>query len=442
MEAHETADLTRRLRFGLLGLALLAQAVMFLVLMPRPPLVENDNTRYETAGAMLAAGRGLVLPFADLGDPDLREWACSRHPERCDGEYYPSASYPPGYQFFIGALYTVTGRSLAWLMAAHFVLLMLMVVFVEDLSRRLLPRDGHIFVMLVVCVYPFIARQAGRVMSDHLHAALLLAGVWALVVLKPGVRRGVLAGLLLSAATLTRPYSLVCFGAFLLPSVRARLRLSMGEFLAVGGAAAVLFGAWATRNAVTFGKFIPLTASGLGAALYLNKLEWTVGSSLDGDNARVILAELQRVAGGDFNTWGGNKALQKEAIGWMLENPGRVVLALIPRLPRVWVSMGFQGGGISKAALLIVPYLGGLLVLGLVGMWRRRKADGPWTFMSLVVLSYWAFLMHTPAEARRSLPLRWILLLFAGAAVSDALSWWRARKMASRPSPSTESTGR
>lgn len=417
-----------RLRLVLLALTLAAQTVMFVVLLPRPPIVESDNTRYETAGANLAAGFGLTIPFSDLPDADLREWGCARTPQLCDGDRYPTASYAPGYQVFIALLYLVAGRSLWLLVGAQCVLLLLMVVLLEDLARRLLHREGYVFVMLIAMTYPFLARQAGRIMSDHLHAALFLGAVWALVALKPGMRRGVAVGLLLAMATLTRPYSMVCFPVLLLPAVRRRADIGLSELGALSFAAAMPFSIWIVRNDLVFGRFIPLTASGLGAALYLNKLEWTIGSAIDGNNAVAIYDELKVVAGGDINTWAANKALQREAARWLLDHPGLAVTSLVKRVPRVWVSMGTQGAGVHPSAWLLVLYLGGLLVTGVAGMWRRRNDAGPWLAIALMILAYWAFLMHTPAEARRTLPLRWPMLLFAGSVFNEGWNWIRRRR--------------
>ena len=101
----------------------------------------------------------------------------------------------------------------------------------------------------------------------------------------------------------------------------------------------------------------------------------------------------------------------------MLENPLKVLAAIPARVPRIWVSMGFQGQGLHPLAALLIIYLGGLLVLGVIGLVRRPF--GPWLFPLVVILAYWAFLLHTPGDARRSLALRLPLLLFAGAAVDD-----------------------
>jgi hypothetical protein len=419
-----------RARIALLGGVLVAQTLFFAVLLPRPLEVVADNARYETAGFNVATGRGLSLPLSILGDSDVRAWACSRRPDWCPGDLYPTASYPPGYQYFIAAVYLISGRSLGALVGTQLAFLLGMFVLFERTSFKLLPRAGHVFVMGVSATYPFLARQAGLVMSDHVHAVLLLAAVWAAVCLAPGAARGVAVGLLLAAATLVRPYSLL-LAPFLLLLRAARRGLAMKprEAIIAGAAFCLPFGLWTTRNALVFGRFIPLSTSGIGVSLYLNKLEWTIGSPLDGENSKLMSQEMQQVAGADILSVAGNRALRRQAIAWMVNHPWSVALGLPARLVRVWVSIGYEGAGASVLAPLSVLYLGGLWCLGVIGLWRRA-GDGAWSSIAVIVVVYWLVLMHAPAEARRTLPVRLPLLLFAGAAVADAAGWhrtWRTR---------------
>lgn len=433
-----------RVRTALLVSVLLAQTVFFFLFLEKPLQVVADNTRYETAGFNVATGRGLSLPYSNFADPDLRSSACSRHPTWCSGDLYPTASYPPGYQCFIAAVYSVAGRSLAALVAAQFALLVALFLLFDRVSFKLLPPPGYVFVMVAAATYPFLARQAGWVMSDHLHAVLLFAAIWAATCMKPGTQRGVAVGLLLAFATLTRPYSLIPVALLLaVPASRRGLGMEPREALVTAVAFLVPFGVWVVRNAVVFGKFIPVTATGLGVGLYMNKLEWTIGSALDGNNAELIFEETRRIAGKDTDilTVRAGKALQKAAVEWMMDHPWLVLAKLPSRVVRVWVSMGFQGRGASAIAPLFIVYLGGLWVLGVAGLWRRARR-GPWTAVAVLIISYWAFLLLSPAEARRTLPLRLPLLLFAGAAVADLVKWLRARHARGAPERQTASFAR
>jgi hypothetical protein len=128
-----------------------------------------------------------------------------------------------------------------------------------------------------------------------------------------------------------------------------------------------------------------------------------------------------------------NRAIQKDAMEWFKEHPFAVLPKIPKRIPRVWVSMGKNRRGLHPAWPLLVLYLGGLLVLGCIGMWVTRK-DPRWAFMAIMILATWAFLLHTPAYARRTIPLRWPMLLFAGAAFETLIRryWPRLDKRLSR----------
>jgi hypothetical protein len=410
------APTTRRVA---LVVVLIAQALMFYAFLPRPLQVIADNVRYETAGYNLARGDGLSLPYELQPDDDVRDWACPRHPLWCKGDEVPTAMYPPGYEIYIASLYRLTGRSLGALFVSQLGLLLAMFWVFERLAAHHTDRAGYVFAMTVAATYPFLARQAAYVMSDHLHAALVLFALALALTYWAGPWRGLSFGLLLGAATLTRPYSFVClpFVAIALAHGAKTANLArrhdlIGYCVGIG----LPFAAWIARNAIVFGRFIPFGTTGLGVSLYYNKLVWTIGSTYDATNARETLAEITRVAGGDPFTWHANRLLQNAALEWMRDNPWKVAISLPLRVVRVWISLGTSGEGVSRTWPLLVTYLGALLLLGVAGMWvGRRRRDV--MLLALFVIPYWAFLMHAPAEARRTLPLRLPMLLCAGIAM-------------------------
>jgi hypothetical protein len=65
--------------------------------------------------------------------------------------------------------------------------------------------------------------------------------------------------------------------------------------------------------------------------------------------------------------------------------------------------------------------MGGLLALGLYGMWLVRR-DSRWWPLALGVLMYWVMLVPFSGEARRTLPLRLPMLLLGGIAVSSLVN--------------------
>lgn len=418
-----------RIRLRALVLLWVAQTAFFVVFAAWPPAVVADNVRYETAAYNLATGKGLSLPFDVVPDGVVRGWVCERHPDQCSADgTYPTAAYAPGYQVYIASIYLVAGRNLAVIVASQLALLWLLFALYEALAARLLDRSGYLFCVAVGVTYPYLARQASMIMSDHLHAVMLLGSMAALLLMTPGWKRGVLFGALLAGATLVRPYSaLVVPAVFLIPAVRRGQNMSMSEWLAAAVASGIPFAWWAGRNAYLFGHFIPLTTQGMGTALYLNKLEWVVGSPLDGDQGAQTIRALREASGGDFSTWTANRILQADAIAWMKANPWLTFLGVLKRIPRVWISVGYQQGGVSRAFPILITQLGGLLALGCAGIVYKRR-DTRWLPLALLIVIYWGFLLNTPGEARRTLPLRLPMALFAGAFVQWAWVRYVAKK--------------
>src|SRR5262249_9216009 len=153
--------------------------------------------------------------------------------------------------------------------------LWLLFVLFERVAARWLDLRGYLFAMGVAIIYPFIARGATMIMSDHLHAVLWFAALAAFMMLRPGPARGLAFGGLMGFATLTRPYSMLVFPAlWIWPSVRRSMQLKRREWLAGAFAFALPFTIWTARNYYWFGRFLPFTTSGVGCWLYQTTLEW------------------------------------------------------------------------------------------------------------------------------------------------------------------------
>lgn len=398
-----------------LGFLLLMQTTYFLLFLERPLSITGDNLRYEVSGWRLAQGRGLSMPFNLTPDETVRGWVCGRHPEACtepDGSY-PTALYPPGYSLLVAAVYAVAGRSLFALVATQLVLLLGLFVLFENVAARLLRPAGYWFAIGIACTYPFLARQATIVMSDELHAVLLFAALATLYILRPGIWRAALFGSLLAAATLTRPYSMFVVPVLLLGGVTWR---SLGgdrrePWIAVA-AAALPFALWIARNEYWYGRFIPFTTVGL-SQFYTLVLEHDIGTIYDA--AHKILYDARLAQWGDFTTIAGGTKMQSATIEWVRGHPVAFIGLLVMHVPKVWISLGEAGKALSPLALPVATYLGGLLAMGLAGMWICRRAPQWWPII-LTILVYWCLVIVSP-EARRTLPLRLPMLLLAGAAV-------------------------
>lgn len=416
------SDWPRFRRYCLLT-ALLSQAALFWIFMPVPPAVVNDNARYEVAGYNLASGNSLSLPKAMSNDAEMERAACARNPAYCGSELVPTAMYPVGYQLHIALVYLLGGQRNLWaIVVSQLLLLLLMIVVFERQLAVTTGRVGYVFGMAVASSYPFLARQAGLVVNDVSHAAMFVFGLAAGELMRPGPLRGATCGIFVSLATLVRPHSLVCMPFIAFAFVMRRPRAARAELLALLLGLAIPLSLWTIRNAVVFGKFIPIVASGRGGLAYMNKLEWTIGSPLISKNFSAMNTIMEEIAGGhDFMSLEGHRRLNAAAWEWTRSHPLEMGILMLKRIPRAWISMGVQGEGLSRFWALSVGYLGGLLLLGCWGLWIRRHDRGAW-LMGGAILAYWAFLIPVPIEARRTLALRLPMLVFASVAFESLLT--------------------
>jgi 4-amino-4-deoxy-L-arabinose transferase-like glycosyltransferase len=392
-----------------LAVVLCAQTVFFAV-MWRQPLVGTDNDRYEAAGWNLASGRGYSLPLSGYGgsyDPEVYDWVCARHPEACSPDTtHPSALYAPGYSILVAGVYLIFGRSLFALGMTNLVLLWVLFILFEDLAAHFVGRYGYFFTMAVAATYPFFARQATYLMSDHLHVVLWLAAFVAFMRMRPGPWRGAAFAGLIAAATLVRPYSLFVFPVIWgLAFVWKAIRLSRSEWMAGALVFLLPFAIWTARNAYWYGRFLPLTTGGAGVLLHTATLEWDMDLS-DPKVADAWLKDAMQKYG-DVVSRRGSQMQMADALERIKEHPWKYAWRVLVHVPRDWISMATRFWALS------ILYLGGLLALGIAGAWSVRR-DARFYPLILAIGVSWAFLLPFAGEARRTLPLRLPMLLLAG----------------------------
>jgi hypothetical protein len=386
--------------------------------------VEQDNPRYEEAGWNIARGLGLSLPRDMIDDPTVMGWLCARHPEACVSDPVPTAIYPPGYSFVIAPVYYLAGRSVPVLLGVHGVLLLLMFFAFERVANKLLDEKGYSFVVLSAATYPFLARMASTISSDHVHTVLLFLACAFFYLARPGLWRGAVFGSVVSLATLTRPYAMFMFPvAWLTPSIVRRFDLRWREWLLGGILFTLPLAGWTARNAYWFGRFIPFSTTTLSLSIYMTTLEME-NSVYDPKDAANWYEPTLAAFGGDLASVDVGLKAKEKTKERIRQHPFKFAGVLALHGPKLWVSLGYWGKGMSRSWPLMVLYLGSLMVLGFLGMWFAR-GDPTFRPVIVTVLVYWLFLLPcVNGEARRTLPLRLPLLILAGVAASRLWPRW------------------
>jgi 4-amino-4-deoxy-L-arabinose transferase-like glycosyltransferase len=241
----------------LILLAALVLRLGFVAATPHYKLVD-DATDYDRHARSIAAGHG----YADVGMPG-RE----------------SAFRPPGYTYFLGGVYALTGvkdkpeadRVLPGRIA-NAVLGTLVVALIGVVAALLWGRSEALVAMAGGAIYVPLILVGGSIMSEILFAALLLGALAAAIQHRRSAHRwrwALLAGLLGGLTVLTRANALVLLVPLAFAVWDARPRFSwraLGPPVALGVVALLCVTPWTIRNAVVFHQFVPVSTQ-LGSAL-------------------------------------------------------------------------------------------------------------------------------------------------------------------------------
>lgn len=228
--------------------------VVAVVYAARAPQGLFDPARYAGYAHGIASGDGLVEPLT--------------------GE--PTAYFPPGYPYFLGAIDTVLGHTplpddLALVGGlAQAVLGVLAVVLTGILGRRLASPAAGVVAAAIVAVYPNLVLHTATLLSETLSIAVLLGFLVALV--PPGAgrwpgaldtRRTVAAGVLFGALLLVRPVAAGVVGAAVVAWLVAGegWRRTAVRTAVVVGVGLLCLAPWTVRNLVRMDAFVPLSTN-------------------------------------------------------------------------------------------------------------------------------------------------------------------------------------
>lgn len=393
----------------LFALGLIPRLIVVLLLGQSPLGV--DEVEYDLIAANLASGQGY-------------SWYMG----------LPTAFRPPGYVFFLSAIYAVAGHSFYIARIVQAVITGFHGVLTYAVGRRVFGEQAGRWSGVFVAAYVPLVLYAVGLLTENLFIPVLLLGVLFLLRSR-GERRWrwtIAAGLTLGAAVLIRP-DFTLFLALLLPWYglpERNWRRAAGQTGVICGIVAVMVIPWCVRNYNHTGQFVYLDTRP-GYNLYIGYREEADGS-FDMD-AAIELAELYRDAmiSGEadsdviMHNWG-----KAQALAFIRAHPLRA-LGLVPlRFMHFWnlehrmflfaYSYNYVGAlppaaVIGLMALLMSPFAF-LCLAGVVGTAYGERTAG--LALLLLLLGYYTAL-HCAVfgEARLHFPLVPIIAMAAGAGV-------------------------
>jgi 4-amino-4-deoxy-L-arabinose transferase-like glycosyltransferase len=184
----------------------------------------------------------------------------------------PTALRPPGYPYFLGAVYAVSGDSVDAGRYANVVLGALAVLLLFLIARRIWGRRVGLVAAGMAAVFPPLVLLSRDLLSESLFIALELGAILCVLNFRrAGDAFGwaAAAGVLTGLAALTRNPGIVLVipivvGAWMLRPAFTLRALAAPAVVAVCTALTIL--PWTVRNQIEFGRFVPITSS-IGFAL-------------------------------------------------------------------------------------------------------------------------------------------------------------------------------
>lgn len=406
----------RKNRLLLIFAAALTLRLGFVFLFPQPPPVA-DAVDYDTLAVNLASGHGFSL------NPDV-----------------PTPKRPPGFPFFLAAVYSVFGHSYPAAMALQAVLGALTCLLVFRTAEKLLGEREAVIAGWLLALYPVLTVYSGLLLTETLFT-FLLAGAFMFWVYGAGRRDNwdfALAGLFLGLATLTRPVTLV-FPGVLLAVVLLANRALLGKWLIFLAVFLFTLAPWSARNYRLWGTLRPASvgtgygffvtgsmASGLSFEEsfqhYLEKFNNRPEPVIftPGAPAQAILLETE---------------LQAEGSALVKAHPVNFLKIALKRLPPFWLTSHSSVFGVDKslaeyraagdwgriaarlALLLLQAALLCLAGLGLYFTLFRWRETAPLIALLLFFTAHVLF----DFVPRYHLPVMPQLMIFAAAGLAGAL---------------------
>ena len=184
----------------------------------------------------------------------------------------PTALRPPGYPYFLGAVYAVSGNSISAGRFANVALGALAVLLLFLIAKRIWGRRVGLVAAGMAAVFPPLVLLSRDLLSESLFTALELGAVLCVLNFRrtgDALRWAAAAGVLTGLGALTRNPGIVLVipivvGTWMLrPAFRPRA-LTAPALVVLCTALTIL--PWTVRNQIEFGRFVPITSS-IGFAL-------------------------------------------------------------------------------------------------------------------------------------------------------------------------------
>jgi 4-amino-4-deoxy-L-arabinose transferase-like glycosyltransferase len=405
----------------LAGVLVLAAGVRLAWVLLVPNAQYSDSVWYDAAAANLAANGVYGM----------------------DG---PSAWFPPGYPFFLTAIYSVVGHSQFAGKLGNVVIGTALTGCTYLLGRVLRGEAVGLVGAALIAVWPNLVFSTGILGSDLLAALGFVVAMWLGMRRDsgpgPAWLRALVLGVVVGWTVLVRPVGLILvasLGLWWWISTHSLAR-AIARLAPVVAIVALIVGAWTVHNYVQFGEVITIATNG-GYNFWQTNQPYADGNDTFWPSVPMDDPEYQTMRNGDEFTK--NREGYRYAFAYLRANPGHLLTMLPTKL--FWLyhtdTSGFYEGalyppmqGPSAVAAWIKDHerfveaftfryyelLMGLAVVGAVLTMLHRRQVWIWPIIGLpFLLTFFHIFFH--AKDRFHMPLVSVIALLAAVTLVEAV---------------------
>lgn len=344
-----------------------------------------------------------------------------------DGPLSPTAQRPPLYPMLIALLWWIQSPPILAILLLQSFLGAATVLLVYRIATDRFNRDVARIAGLGMAVAPMTGYFTAVVLTETFFTFILTLAIFLW-----GREKLVPAGFALGLAALTRPVLLPFVAVLPLLSILPPLRHRWKTYLTIAVVAISVSSVWIIRNALVFGRFIPIAASGWGMNLLCGTIEteivgikvWTGSEWALLDLTHHPLVQVDR----DLSETERDGLLMRRGLGRIVENPAHWLVVRAQQYPKLFLDSGNyllgshnipirQALSESRFWVLLVKGLfigGNLFVTGVALLGLLAARDRIFSLVHIISFPIFLLLVQLPmwVESRYMLPIMPMVAIF------------------------------
>lgn len=389
----------------IIALALRLFAVMNLP--PRYKIPVSDAASYDTMALNLLAGKGFINSSTGL----------------------PTSFQMPGYSAFLAFVYLIFGHTYTAVRIIQCIMGALLCIIIYGIAKIAFDKKTALLSAAILAFYqPYLFYSfyggPGFLLSENLFT--FLTALFLFYLLKdsgsPGIKMGILSGILLGLATLTRP-PLALFPLFLFCWLLYRMKFSVisaaKKILPLLAGFMLILSPWTLRNYYFHKAFVPFVTEG-GLVLLAGNNHLAKGGTLTQPGIDSLLTEEDRSRLSNMSEVEKDRMYRRYAKDFLLKNYKKVPKLFFKKLLVFWDMYGVDYD--SAGNIVGRPYniwYSIVFIFALFGIGASIKSKPNIYALLLITLFFYFSVLAaiSGGDPRYRYPIEPYLIIFAGSGI-------------------------